>query len=117
MESEMLGVIGAFVSNRIYPLRLPEGVTLPAVAWEVVSNFPEADHSGDAGLEMARLRYKVFGSNYASAKTVADSIRGLNGTTGTTVKSIFVDNKFTLIDPPTGLPFIVVDLVVWGKEN
>lgn len=109
--------VGALVSARIYPLELPERVTLPAIRYQRISTSPEAAHTGDSGLARARLQLTVHAATYASAAAVAEALRaalhGKKGLFGAGSAS-FVANDVSDREETSGQYVRHVDIEVWG---
>jgi hypothetical protein len=72
--------VGALVGGRVYQLKLPQGVTLPAVRVQLIDN-PAAYHlRGADALSAARVQTDVYaaetsgGDPYRVAESVADAV-------------------------------------------
>lgn len=63
------------VSTRIYPLTLPQGVTMPAVRYTRVSGNSDPYIGGTTGAATARLQFDIFATSYAGAEAVRDAIK------------------------------------------
>ena len=63
------------VSTRIYPLTLPQGVTMPAVRYQRVSGNSDPYIGGTTGAATARLQFDIFATTYAGAEAVRDAIK------------------------------------------
>ena len=63
--------VSALVSNRVYPLSLPQGRTLPAMTVQRVSGAPLYADDGEAGLVNPRVQVDCWGATYAAAKLSA----------------------------------------------
>lgn len=75
--------VGALAADRIYPLVIPQGGTLPAISYQEVSG--ERLHTLD-GADMAHPVFQLtcWAETYGEAKAMADAIRLLlNGYSGT----------------------------------
>ena len=57
------------VSTRIYPSRIPQGETLPAVTFQRIGNEPEDDKDGPSTLDVITLDIDMFGKSLADLKT------------------------------------------------
>lgn len=70
------GVI-AVVGARIYPARLPQNTTMPAIAYQVVSGMEIAPIDAQAGYQIMRTRVQVtaMGKNYADVKSTLEAVR------------------------------------------
>lgn len=75
--------ISAIVADRVYPLLVPEGVTLPAMTFQFPAgrSYPTFKTSG---LQMLRMQVDVFGETYEDANAGREALRKfLNGYQGT----------------------------------
>lgn len=67
--------VSALVSSRIYPLKLPQGWTLPAVTYQRVSGYREHCLSGASGRARPRFQIDCWASDYDDVKDLADKVR------------------------------------------
>ncbi len=68
------GVAG-LVGDRVYPVDLPSGTVLPAVAWQVIDERRARGARSDPGLVRSHVQLTVIGSGYLVAHQVAAEIR------------------------------------------
>lgn len=118
--------ITALVSTRIYPNKLPQTVTLPAITYQRISTprIHTHDTSGKTGTAHPRFQFDAWGTSYASCKAVADAIRAaLNGYRGTmggadpvTVQGALIDDERYDNSPDTGMERIMSDFIIWHLE-
>lgn len=85
--------VTALVVARIYPIKLPQNPTYPALTYEIISDIPHRALAGDSDLERARARIHCWAATYSGAIDLAGKVRtsvadfsGLMGTT--TVRSV-----------------------------
>lgn len=68
--------VGAVCANRIYPNKLPQDVTLPAVSYLVVATNHGGDLQGDnAGLDRVMVQVDCWGSSYSDVKSLSAAVR------------------------------------------
>lgn len=79
--------VTALIDARFYPLRLPQGPTLPAVTYQTIFGTSLVTHQGAADYGRGRLQLDCWADTYASAIAVKEAIRkaliddpGLEGT-------------------------------------
>jgi hypothetical protein len=113
--------LAALVSNRLYPQRLPESVTMPAIAYRRVSGERMMSHSGPSGVASPRYQMECWGMSYAEAKQVAEQVRialdGYKGLMGSVpVQGTFVDDDRDRYDSVTKQHFVQVDAIFWHEE-
>jgi hypothetical protein len=83
------GVV-ALVSSRVYPLRLPQVPTFPAIVYQVVSTVVMDHHHGSAGrLLRARVQFTLWAGSHAGADALARALRAaLDGYAGTMTSTV-----------------------------
>ncbi len=87
------GPVAALVVARVYPLKLPQSPTYPALTYEIISDIPHRALAGDSDLERVRVRIHCWAATYTGAIDLAAKVRtavadfsGLMGTA--TVRSV-----------------------------
>ena len=82
------GDVAALVVARVYPLKLPQEPTYPALTYEIVSDIPYRGLSGDHDKEVIRARIHCWAETFAGATDLARKVRtavaDFSGTMGTT---------------------------------
>ncbi len=114
----------ALVGTRIYPLVMPQNVTMPAIRYQRISSSRIYSHDGPNKLTHPRFQFSCFAESYATAKAVANQVRfalaGYQGTMGgaggVTVQFAIVDDEVDLYEDETKLHHVAVDVVVWHEE-
>lgn len=108
----------AQLTETVYPLRLPEDATLPAVVYQQVSGPREYSHDGEAGPHRARWQMTAWGESYEDAKATAASVvtavSAWDDDSGTYVERVvaFIENEIDLYDEAAQLYYVPVDAVV-----
>ena len=112
--------LSSLVSSRVYPIKLPQGVTLPAITYFQVSGVKGYTHDGADGMERQRYQISCWGVSYKVAKELAESVvTSLNGFTGDTVirvKMSMKENETDMGDPETGWFQVPVDFIFLTEE-
>ena len=67
--------VTALVVARIYPIKLPQNPTYPALTYEMISTIPFRGLAGDSGLERARARIHCWAETYTGAIDLATKVR------------------------------------------
>lgn len=124
LEEELAAYLAAnvpAVSSRIYPMRLPQGVTLPAITYLKVSGVRKHSLTGPAGSASPRMQVSCWGATYGAAKNLASLVRiaidGYRGTMGAIeVGAILLLNEMDLIDPEPGFYQVILDFEVIHRE-
>ena len=63
--------IGDLVANRIYPIKLPQNPTLPAMTYRVISGMEH--HNIDVAYP--RFQFNCWGDTYSDARGLADATK------------------------------------------
>ena len=94
----------ALVVARIYPLRLPQGATYPAVRYQVIGAPRVHAMGADTGEVFARVQVDCYAETYAAAHALSVQVRAAlsrwSGTAGSVVvDSVFLDDERDLDEP------------------
>lgn len=65
--------LAALIGTRCYPVKLPDNVVFPALAYSVISQSP----LGSGGCAMARVQVDCHAATYAAVKTLRDGLVAL----------------------------------------
>lgn len=115
--------VSALVSSRVYPDKLPDPPTLPAITFQVASLTPNYAHDGDAALDFVRVQVNCWGTTRTSAIAVRDAVRtavsGYRGTTSDNTKfdRIAVQNQNYEIDAPLNQYAVIIDLLITHRRT
>jgi hypothetical protein len=61
----------------VYPLRKPQGATLPVVTYQIISTPRPQTHSGGVRLVTSRVQFDVYATTYGAAEAVAEDLVAL----------------------------------------
>lgn len=124
---EAASAVNTLVSGRIYPRRLPQNPTLPAITYQQVSAVRVRDLTGPAGKSRHRISINCWASTTAGAHALAQAVRqSIDGFQGwwrdTFVGSVNLDNEFDLDEEGAGLvdvgyPRVVQDYIISHMES
>jgi hypothetical protein len=113
--------LAALVGSRIYPLKLPQNVTLPAVAYQRISTSWRYALGG-SGPRLTQVRFQIscWAEKYETAKAVASQVRGalgnfsgvMGGTSGVRVLATTLAAEADVYEPETGLYNAPVDVLL-----
>jgi hypothetical protein len=117
--------IAALVGSRIYPARLPQAVTYPALSYEQVSGIRVRDLLGPSGKVRRRVTVNSWALTNIQAFTVADAVRqaldGFDGWMGSTfVVSVILDNEIPLFEEEAGtvgVHRVIQDYIIGHSED
>ena len=76
------------ISSRVYPQRIPEGKSWPAISYYVISTTPEeVKNTATSPIDLVRIQVSIFDTTQNSVNTIADLARvamvALTGEQGT----------------------------------
>jgi len=113
--------VSALIGTRVFPLRMPERSTFPAIAYTRISGAREASHSGTSNLANSRVQISCWDRNYLTAKQVAQAVvkamHAYSGAMGSiTVYAAFCEDETDSQDEGTNLHRVIVDFSIWHKE-
>lgn len=113
----------ALVSDRIYPLVIPEQASLPAIAYQRISTRITYSHDGDSELDRPRFQFACVASTAKAAREVAEQVvaalSGYSGTmSGLNVGASFIENQLDGYEPqPTDAYVMRVDALIWHDRS
>lgn len=121
--------VNAICSGRIYPVRLPQGVTLPSVVYTRITGQGDNKMDGATGLSRPRFQIDAWANSAKLAGTLADAIKDrLDGYRGNMssanspddpvfVQGVFYQNERDGYDNESFLYFMSRDYFIWNEER
>jgi hypothetical protein len=105
----------ALVGERMWPNKLKELGTMPALVWTNLNTAPDYSHNGDSGLDDALYQFACWGNTPLSARGVADQVRAALGGKSAglpdgTKFTAFVEAIRAMDDAESGLARVMVDV-------
>jgi len=67
--------VAALVGTRIYPMKLPQRWTLPAITYQKISGDRAPSYAGASGRTRPRFQVDCWDDNYLDVKDLADKVR------------------------------------------
>ena len=109
--------VTALVVARIYPIKLPQSPTYPAITYEIISDIPHRSLDGDSDLERVRARVHCWGETYTEAVDLARKVRtavgDFSGTMGATaVSSVKFESWNDIFDDVPEVYRRLVDFII-----
>ena len=115
------GTVSGEVGTRIYPVKLPQDPTYPAITYNRVSGVRLHDLDGTAGRATPRLSINSWAATYAGCQTLAAAVRasldGFNGTLTTIKCVISLENEIDLFEQDVSIYRILQDYFVSHIET
>jgi hypothetical protein len=113
------------VEDKIYPMRLPQTTTLPAITYQDISTISTQAHGERSALPRKRFQFTIYGGTISSvdaiAKALKDRLDGYRGDMGeddflTEVDACLFKNEISDDDTETGIMKRLQDYVIQYKE-
>ncbi len=122
--------LAALVSNRIYPIRLPQmpetETLLPAITYQDISRVGTQAHNEPLALPRPRFQFVIYAGTLLSANSVGEALKdaldGYKGNIGTgayetIVEACLLKNEYSNDDTEvTGLILRYQDYIIQYKE-
>ena len=115
------GAVTAICSTRIYPNKIPQEATLPAVAYQRISTRRVRAHAAPTGLARARVQVVCVARSYSEVKGLATEVRkALEGVVasvgGVTVQGSWLETDADEYGDAEGLHSVRQDFMLWHTE-
>lgn len=117
--------LSALISSRVYPIRLPQGTTLPAICYQDISAAFTQAHGEKSALPRPRFQFTIYSETVEVANSVGAALKacidGYKGNMGTgayitKVEACLLKNELSNDDPETGVYLRYQDYVIQYKE-
>lgn len=90
--------VTSLVSTRIYPLRLPQNITLPAIRYQLIQQTSDHNFTGYSEFGYADIQFDAYAATALSAAAIADAIRLAVGFKRGTYGTVYIQSVH-----PTGV--------------
>jgi len=116
------GTVAGIVAARIYPHRLPQMPTFPAITYSRVSGARVDILKGISGLAKPTFQFDLWTESYNTVKSLADAVReSLNGYQGTldgeTAYRVKILNEVDNFEEELGVYRVIQDFEVFHRET
>ena len=114
IETSIFDALKNLVSNRCYPLLMPQDPTLPAIVFSRVASIAQNKLDSGASIDQVRIQIDCYASTYDEAKTLSASVRSameeadFKGT-------LQIDVDF--YEPDLKIYRVVMDFYVWQHNS
>lgn len=110
--------VSDLVAARMYPMKLPQKPTFPAITYLLIDGDPHLNLQGNSSLHWAQVRVNAWGLTYGDAHVLANKIEtAINGQTFTTLRSIVGKGMRDLYEPAVDAYYATQDFSVWHTES
>jgi hypothetical protein len=103
------------VNTRIYPVVMPQDVTLPAISYQRISSDPANTLSGFSGLKQSSVAINAWARTYDEAKQIAAEIHAAMEK-ATAFKCVLI-NDMDGYDQDINLYVVSHDYSCWNQEG
>lgn len=127
LYARMSGYAGltALVSTRVYPVKLPQDCTYPAVTYQRISTIREVAHGADPGIARTRLQVTSAATTYSGVKAVTAQVRAAlqrydDAAASVAVLDTFLENEVDLFseeEDDAGVYLVAQDFTVIHRES
>jgi hypothetical protein len=69
--------LNGLIADRLYPVRIPSGVTYPCASYQVVSASPESVSLDSAATRMKRIQFDCWATTYGECKQIEAALASL----------------------------------------
>jgi hypothetical protein len=112
IEIDIFDRLKGLVSNRVYPIIMPQNPTLPAVVYTRITNTPINVLGHQPTLDQVRVQIDVWANTYKESKTLAKSVRNAMETASFSATLQSDDESY---EPETGLYRVSSDYYVYER--
>lgn len=127
LRARLVAVAGvtALVSSRVYPVKLPQSATLPAVTYQRISTVREGAMGADSDIVRVRVQVTSWADSYSGVKSLSEAVRAaLQRYSGTSaavdVRDCFLDSELDLYgedESEAGVHAVAQDFILIHRES
>jgi hypothetical protein len=116
------GAVAALVGTRMYPGKLPQGVTGASLVYNEISGQGDHHNEGASGLVSVRMQIGAWAPTADAAHAlflaVKEAIDGYRGPMGNVdVQGVFIDSWRDIDDTEANLRGKIADYFIWYAER
>jgi hypothetical protein len=75
IEQSIFDALKGLVSNKVYPLVMPQKASLPAIVYSRIANNPQNVLEGGATLDQIRFQVDTYATTFFAARLLAAQVR------------------------------------------
>jgi hypothetical protein len=106
--------IAALVGERVYPVTLPQGATLPAMTYQVISGAGDGDAHTGPGLSRRRYQFDCWAATYGTAAALGLALVQAVHARRVLGQAALMDNEVDQYEAETQRWRRIVDVMVWS---
>jgi len=112
IEITVFDLLKSLVSNRCYPLVMPQNPTFPAIVYTRIASTPQNVLFGGTTLDQVRMQIDIYAKTYKAAKTLAKSVRTSMETAAFSATLQTDDDSF---EPETDIYRVSMDYYIYER--
>ena len=105
--------IATIVSTRIYPIELPQGVTIPAIVYSIPDITPEKSLNGESGLDHGIVEITCWAKDYTTVHLLAAAVRSAFIASGI---GVLTGNMQDTRDDETRAYGVIMNMSAWSTS-
>jgi hypothetical protein len=105
--------LAALLGERVYPVTLPQGATLPAITYQVISGAGEGDGHTGPGLSRRRYQFDCWAATYGQAADLGRALVQAVHARRLLGQAALLDNEVDQYEAETQRWRRIVDVMVW----
>lgn len=113
IEEQIFDALKGLVSNRCYPIMMPEKPTFPGIVYSRIANLPFNTVVAPSTLDQVRVQIDSYATTYSAAKSLAASVR--TAMEGASFKATLQTDQ-DLYEPDVKVYRVSQDFYVWDKR-
>jgi hypothetical protein len=115
LYSGMTGYAGLYdlIGDRLYPVSRPQGATLPAMTYQLISHPREQAINGTIAGGLARVQFSYWGTTHDAVEAIGSQlVAALVAWSASTVHGVVIDNEMYDDEPDSQLQRGIVDALI-----
>lgn len=113
--------LSALVNGRVYPMRLPQRATLPAVSYQRVSTMVYQTRDNNVGLDRPRFQFDAWADDFddvvAMRPALIRALLSLHAESNLRVDATILTNDQDVIEPESGRYRAIIEAYIWHENE
>jgi hypothetical protein len=115
MIEETLKTVLETSGKKAYALIKPEKATLPCITYRRIATYHHRNVNSPSSLNRILFQIDVWGSDYNSTRTLANSLVTILEANDTSWEVSTVENEMDFRDEESGLYRVLIEVYLWNK--
>lgn len=122
IEEALVSHLKTKLSAKLYPLKLPQKVTYPAITYQKISGEWSHSMGGDSGYANPYYQFVSYAKTYAEVKQTAKQLRqtmqNLSGVfNGVYIQAVLIENEIEDYEDETLLYSVLQEYMIFYKDE